>query len=314
MIRSYWRPKDRIIEGDLSALKSKKIVWVDCYNPTDDELKQISELTKVTVTDLKEHLVDYERPNTFEFDTHSLIVFGAPVLDHNAFKVTSFAIFLFNNKNIVTVRTEQMAGLEKFSNKLLEKNPKYFDFHTKVVRSMIESVVDDYFAFLDVFQEEADTVEEAVFTSPHASSIQRVFKLKKQMLFFHKSLLANREVITAIEKAYVTKLSRKELYDFRDIYNDIVQLIDTEETLRDILTGVIDIYLSSVSNTTNQVIKKLTVVASYIMIPTLIASIYGMNFKYLPEVFWKWGYPFALCLMFFSIMVLYFYFKKVKWL
>jgi magnesium transporter len=313
MIKSYWKPKDRIIEGGVSALKSKKVVWVDCFNPTEDELKQISELTKVTVTDMKEHLVDYERPNTFEFDNHSLIVFGAPVLDHNAFKVTSLAIFLFNNKNIVTIRTEDIAGLEKFRNKLLEKNPKYFDFHTKVVRSMIESVVDDYFAYLDTFQEEADTVEEAVFTSPHLSSIQRVFKLKKQMLFFHKSLLANREVITAIEKAYVTKLSRNELYDFRDIYNDLVQLIDTEETLRDILTGVIDIYLSSVSNTTNQVIKKLTVVASYIMIPTLIASIYGMNFHFMPEIPWKYGYAFALGMMLLSVVILYIYFKKVKW-
>jgi magnesium transporter len=314
MIRAYWRPKDKIVESDMSALKSKKVVWVDCYNPTDEEMKQISDITKVTVTDLKEHLVDYERPNTFEFDTHSLIVFGAPVLDHDMFRVTSFAIFLFNNKNIVTIRTEEMAGLEKFRQKLLEKNPKYFEFHTKVVRSMIESVVDDYFNFLDVFQESADDIEEAVFTSPHSSSIQRVFKLKKQMLVFHKSLLANREVITAIEKAYVTKLSRKELYDFRDIYNDLVQLIDTEETLRDILTGVIDIYLSSVSNTTNQVIKKLTVVAAYIMIPTLIASIYGMNFKYLPEIYWKWGYPFALGLMLFSIIGMYAYFKRVKWL
>ncbi|MBU2561592.1 MAG: magnesium/cobalt transporter CorA [Nanoarchaeota archaeon] len=314
MITAYWRPKNKIVQADLSALKSKRVVWVDCVNPTDAELEKISSHTNIAVADFKDHLIAYERPNTFEFDTYSLIVFGVPVIHEKSIKRTSFAIFLFKNKNIVTLRTEEIGGLSRFSKELLEKNPKYFDSHTKFVRVMLEKIVDDYFNLLETYQDTADRIESTIFHNPQGKAIEDVFKLKKSLLLFHKSLLANREVITAIEKEYVTKLSRKELYEFRDIYNDLVQLIDVEETLRDILTGVIDIYMTSISNSLNQTIKRLTVVAAYVMIPTLIASIYGMNFRFMPEVPWKWGYPFSLCMMVISIVVMYLYFKKTNML
>ncbi|MBW2971698.1 magnesium/cobalt transporter CorA [Candidatus Woesearchaeota archaeon] len=314
MIKTYWRPNSKIVESDLKALKSKRVVWVDCFNPTDKELETISTHTKVSVSDFKEHLISYERPNTFEFDNYSLIVFGVPVIHDKIVKRTSFAIFLFNNKNIITLRTEEISGITSFGKDLIEKNPKYFDSHTKVVRVMLEKIVNDYFDMLDNFQETADKIETSIFHKPQERAIEEVFRLKKSLLLFHKSLLANREVITAIEKEYVSKLSRKELYEFRDIYNDLVQLVDAEETLRDILTGVIDIYMTSISNNLNNIIKKLTVVASYVLIPTLIASIYGMNFRFMPEIPWKWGYPFSLGLMILSIVAVYYYFRRAKML
>ncbi|MBN1544909.1 magnesium/cobalt transporter CorA [Candidatus Woesearchaeota archaeon] len=314
MITAYWRPKNKIVQTDIKALKSKRVVWVDCVNPTDAELEKISAYTHVSVADFKDHTIDYERPNTFEFDTYSLIVFGVPVMNERYIKRASFAIFLFKNKNIVTLHREEIGGLSRFSNELLEKNPRYFDFHTKVIRVMLETIVDDYFNLLDAYQDTADRIESTIFHKPQGRAIEDVFKLKKSLLLFHKSLLANREVITAIEKEYVVKLSRKELYEFRDIYNDLVQLIDAEETLRDILTGVIDIYMTSISNNLNQTIKRLTVVASYVMIPTLIASIYGMNFRFMPEIHWKWGYPFSLGMMIISIAGMYYYFKKTNML
>lgn len=314
MLNVYAKEKNKVVKTELKILKSKTVAWVDCYKPTKDELEQLSTITKVPVTEFKQHITKYERPNTFEFESYSLIVFGVPYVENKNIKITSIAIFLFNNRNIVTIRSEEIDGITNFMHDLIEKNPKYFDSHTKTVRVLLEKILNDYFIFLDMFQDIAERIEGIVFHNTQSKSIEEVFRLKKTMLFFHKALLANREVILAIEKEYVSKLSRKEIHEFRDLYNDLVQLIDEEETLRDILTGVTNIYMSSVSNNLNQAMKKLTVVASYVLIPTLIASIYGMNFKVMPEIPWVWGYPFSIGLMILSILAMYLYFKHSKWL
>jgi magnesium transporter len=177
---------------------------------------------------------------------------------------------------------------------------------------MIERIMLDYFRYFDAFQEQADEIEKRFFQKKTKRIIEDIFNLRKSLMRFHKTLIANREVMNAIERAYLTKLSKEEIYDFRDIYNDIVQLVDTEETMRDTLNSIVDIYMSSSSNTVNRTIKKLTVVASYVLIPTLIASIYGMNFKHFPELDWWFGYPFALGLMVLSIILVYHYFKRER--
>jgi magnesium transporter len=310
MITAYWRPKGKVVQGKIEALRSKKTVWLDCYNPTKAELENISKFTGVPVTEFKEHILDYERPATIEEEKYSLIVFGAPTLKKNGGEATSLAIFLCKNQNIITIRTDDLESIQKFKTDLLEKNPKYFDSSTRTVQALMEKIIDTYYEHLDLFQEAADRIEAIVFKNPQKKAIEEVFKIRKSILFFHKALIANREVLLSIEKQHLSRLTKKDLPAFRDMYNDIVQLVDTADTMRNILTGILDIYTSSVSNQMNQVIKKLTVIASYVLIPTLIASIYGMNFKYMPEIPWKWGYPFSLGLMIVSILMIYFYFKK----
>jgi magnesium transporter len=314
MLSLYWRPKGQIVEGKLEALRSKKAVWVDCFNPTKAELDILSKSTGIDLVDFKERIVDYERPTTIEDEKHSLIIFGAPFLTKDGAETTSFAIFLCKNQNIISIRTKELEGIDKFKKELSEKNPKYFDSNTRTVQVLMERVVDTYFEHLDLFQEAADKIEAIVFQNPQKKSVEEIFKIRKSLLFFHKSLIANREVVLSIEKQHLSRITKKDLPEFRELYNDVVQLIDTVDNLRNILTGVLDIYTSSMSNQMNQVIKKLTVVASYVLIPTLIASIYGMNFRYMPEIPWKWGYPFSLGLMVASILLIYYYFKRSKML
>ena len=312
MITVYWKLKGAFVQGKIDALKSKKTVWVDCHNPTNKELEDLSKLTGVPVPDFKEHILSYERPTAIDEEKYSLVVFGAPVMHKDRATATSFAIFLCKNQNIVTIRTDEIEGLEKFKKDILEKNSKRFDSTTKMVEVILERIVDTYFEYLDDFHERADRIEAAVFKNPQRRYIEDLFKIRKSVLFFHKALIANREVLLAIEKQHISRLAKKKLDEFKDIRDDVMQLIDTEDMLRTILTSILDIYTSSLSNQLNQAMKKLTVVASYVLIPTLIASIYGMNFRYMPEIPWKWGYPFSLGLMIISILVIYFYFKKSK--
>ncbi len=314
MITVYWRPQGTVVKGNIESLRSKKTVWVDCLNPTKQELEEISKLTHVPVPEFQDRVVDYERPTTSEEEKYSLIVFGAPVLNKGVGEGTSLAIFLCNNQNLVTIRTEEIEGMTKFKEDVLAKNPKHIDSSTKMVQFMLARIIDTYFEHLELFQESADKIESTVFENPQKKAIHETFKIRKAMLIFHKTLVANREVISSIEKHQLSRLDKKDIDGFRDMREDVLQLMDTADTLRNVLTVILEIYTSSMSNQMNQVIKKLTVVASYVLIPTLIASIYGMNFRFMPEIPWKWGYPFSLALMIASILLVYYYFRKSKML
>ena len=138
--------------------------------------------------------------------------------------------------------------------------------------------------------------------------------IKKVLIYFHRSLIANREVIAGIEKEYLNEIKKKELKRFRELYNDVIQLIDMSETYREILTGSLDMYLSTISNNMNLSMKRLTVYATFILLPTLISGLYGMNFRYMPELYWPWGYWYALGLMALSVILLFIFFKKKKWI
>ncbi|GAF98229.1 unnamed protein product, partial [marine sediment metagenome] len=184
---------------------------------------------------------------------------------------------------------------------------------------LLDEVLDAYFFVLDKLEEKIDLIEDHVIEKPDKISVRNIFSVKKTLIYFHKALTANREVISSIEKEYVADIDKKNIKRFRALYNDVTQLIDTEGTYRDILTGTLDVYLSSVSNNLNKVMKTLTIGASFILIPTLIASIYGMNFANnsqfnMPELYWQYGYFFALGVMVLSITITYIFFKKKGWL
>ena len=164
-----------------------------------------------------------------------------------------------------------------------------------------------------------DVIEDKVIEKPDKTTVKSIFTIKKTLIYFHKALTANREVISAIEKEYVANIDKKNIKRFRALYNDVTQLIDTEGTYRDILTGTLDVYLSSVSNNLGQVMKTLTVISAFVLIPTLISGIYGMNFNNasqynMPELYWQYGYFFALGLMLISMIVAYVFFRKKGWL
>jgi len=172
---------------------------------------------------------------------------------------------------------------------------------------------------MDELDEKIDVIEDRVVGKPDKITVENIFSVKKTLIYFHRALTANREVISSIEKEYVADIDKKNIKRFRALYNDVTQLIDTEGTYRDILTGTLDIYLSSVSNNLGQIMKTLTVISAFVLIPTLISGVYGMNFtrnsQYnMPELYWQYGYFFALGLMLFSIISMYIFFRRKGWL
>jgi len=317
MIKVHKYTKGAIKEGSLSDLKTKQtIVWADCFNPSPKELKDISSYTGILLEDLKETVDEEERPKVMDLENYSLIIFRAPLFKKDGILTTPISIFLSKNKNnIITIRLKDIKSVERIKD-LMEKNKiKFFEKGiSSFVYKLLDEILNTYFHVLDIVDENIDKIEERVFEKPDRVTVEHIFETKKTLIYFHKALTANREVITAIEKEYVAHIQKKDIKKFRTLYNDVVQLIDEEGTYRDVLTGTLDIYLSSVSNNLNIVMKKLTAMASFVLIPTLISGIYGMNFQRMPELYWTYGYYFALALMVVSVTAMYIYFKRKEWI
>lgn len=180
--------------------------------------------------------------------------------------------------------------------------------------SLLDAIVDNYFIILEKIGEQIEFIEERLITNPASETLNIIHKLKRDMLFLRKSVWPLREVISGMERGEFSLIKGTTKIYVRDIYDHNIQIIDTIETLREMLSGMLDIYLTSISNRLNAVMKVLTIIATIFMPLTFLAGIYGMNFKYMPELEWKWGYFLILFVMFGIGISMLFYFKKKKWL
>ena len=180
--------------------------------------------------------------------------------------------------------------------------------------AVIDSVVDHYFSVLERLGDRVDALEEEVVTEPDPETLRGVYALRRDLLFVRRSVWPAREVLSSLLREEGT-FWRPETRPFlRDVYDHTVQVIDTAETFRDVTGGLLDTYLSSVSNRMNEVMKVLTIMATIFIPLTFIAGIYGMNFERMPELGWRWGYPTALALMAVVAAGMLVYFRRKDWL
>jgi len=180
--------------------------------------------------------------------------------------------------------------------------------------ALIDTIVDSYFIILEKLGEKIESIEEELVTNPTPETLQAIHHLKREMIFLRKSVWPLREVVNRLERGESTLIHESTGIYLRDVYDHTIQVIDAIETSRDMLSGMLDIYLSSVSNRMNQIMKVLTIIASIFIPLTFIAGIYGMNFEFMPELAWPWGYPLVLLVMVVIGISMLIYFRRKKWL
>jgi len=180
--------------------------------------------------------------------------------------------------------------------------------------SLLDSVVDNYFIVLEKLGERIEFLEEELVANPTTETLHAIHALKRDMIFLRKSVWPLREIISGLERGESALIQESTVIYFRDVYDHTIQVIDTVETFRDMVSGMLDIYLSSVSNRMNEVMKVLTVITTIFIPLTLIAGIYGMNFRYMPELGWRWGYPMVWLVMLAMAGLMLVYFRRKRWL
>jgi magnesium transporter len=180
--------------------------------------------------------------------------------------------------------------------------------------ALIDAAVDNYFGILETMGEKLEELDEAVLAEPTQETAEDLQRTKREMLLLRKSIWPLREVISALQRGESPLVHDTTQIYFRDTYDHTIQVIETLETMRDMLSGMLDIYLSSVSNRMNEIMKTITIIATIFIPVTFIAGLYGMNFEHMPELQWRYGYFFVLAIMASTVGGMVLYLKRRKWL
>ncbi len=183
-----------------------------------------------------------------------------------------------------------------------------------LIYALIDAVVDQYFAVLEMLGERIESLQERVMADPKPETLQNIHALKRQLLFVRRAVWPLREAINNLSRSECPFLHEPTKLFFRDVYDHVVQIVDTIETLREMVSASLDIYLSSVSYRLNAVMRVLTVITTIFMPLSFIAGIYGMNFEHMPELKWAWGYPMALGIMGVVAAIMLIGFRLKNWL
>jgi magnesium transporter len=266
---------------------------------------------------LMEDIVNTEhRPKMEDFGDYIFIVLRMLSFDREKKTVSSEQVSLILGKKFVISFQEREGDVFEPVRERIRKDGKTIRKHGAdyLAYSLIDAIVDNYFTILEEVGEHLEEIEEELVKKPNAHTLKKIHVLKREMIFLRKAVWPLREVISGMDRSE-SPLIRKDTHTYlKDIYDHAVQVIETIETFREMLSGMLDIYLSSVSNRMNEIMKVLTIIATIFIPLTFITGLYGMNFRYMPEIDWAHGYPAALGLMLIVALTMVLYFRKKKWL
>ena len=310
--------KIQSIDEILDYKDSDTVTWVIIEGLTNVELvERVGTMFGIHQLVLEDILNTHQRPKFEEYDDHLYIVLKCLMSEDEQFSVSGEQISLIVLNNFVLVFKEKKDDLFQPVLKRIRTSKGRFrnlgsDYLTYVI---LDTIVDQNFILIDSLDDAITSLEDGLLTSePTQETLNTIQKLKREMITIRRHVSPIRELMSEIIRSESELVNEKTLIYLRDVYDHAIRVVESIESYRDILSGLLDIYISSVSNKMNEVMKVLTVFASIFIPLTFLAGIYGMNFEYMPELKWKWAYP-SLWVVFITIpIVLLIYFKRKKWL
>lgn len=265
---------------------------------------------------LEDILNTHQRAKLEEHDGYLYIVLKCLSLGDEEFAVNHEQVSILMLKNIIFTFKEKKDELfAPLKTRLSNAKGRHRSLNTDYLAyTILDTIVDQNFILLESLDEVVDPLEDELLTKPSSETLARIQRLKRELIHIRRSASPLRELLSGILRSDSPLIHKKTHIYFRDVHDHTLRINESIDVYRDILTGLLDIYISSVSNKMNEVMKVLTVFASIFIPLTFIAGIYGMNFEYMPELKWKWAYP-VLWLVFVSISIgLLVYFRRKKWL
>lgn len=180
--------------------------------------------------------------------------------------------------------------------------------------SLLDAIIDKYFLIIERIGEKIELIESEIIKKSFQKHLHEIHKTKQEVIFLRKSIWPLREVISSLERDDSLVFKETTRLYFRDLFDHTIHIVDNLESLREMLSAITEIYLSNLSNKLNETIRVLTIISTLFIPPTFVVGIYGMNFKYQPELEWKWGYPAVMIFIILVSLSMFFYFKKKRWI
>lgn len=313
----YKEFKSDKIEDCFPFKDSQTVTWINIIGlHKTDVVESIGMHYGIHPLILEDILNVHQRPKIEYFDDYIFVVVKMLFYNENSLCIESEQVSIILGRNYVITFQERIGDVfdivrERIRNNkgIIKKNKADY-----LLYSLIDVIVDNYFIILEKIGDKVEDLEDGIILSPSPETAKLIHRLKRDLIELRKSVWPLREILTALSKGESSLIHKKTIAYFRDVYDHTIQVIDTVETFRDMASGLLDIYLSSISNRMNEVMKVLTIIATIFIPLTFIAGIYGMNFKYMPELEREWGYPAILIVMLIIGIGMVLFFRKRKWL
>jgi magnesium transporter len=301
--------------ADISDLieRPDKFVWVDLTSPNEADIAMLREEFDFHPLAIEDAIRHHERPKVEAFGGYYFLIFYALHWDTDANTPTSAAISLFIGPNyLVSVHAHPVGAIDETIARWQKSNDTVGRGGGALLYHLLDALVDDYFPVIDRLAERVEGIEEQIFERFQQSALQEVFALKRDLLSIRRIAAPERDVLNVLIRREVPIFEQGTIQYLQDVYDHIIRITDSIDTYRDLLSSALDAFLSIQSNQLNQIVKVLTLASIILMSCSLVAGIYGMNFDFIPELHWAFGYPFALGLMVLISVVLIVYFRVRK--
>lgn len=296
--------------------------WVDEKDIEQTELKTLRDRFGIHRLSIEDILDEQARAKTEEYDTHTFVLMKTTELSQRAeveFKkeVRTHPVGFFIGEDwLVTISPSEIdSDTAKWVNRAEQLAERGTDF---LAYRLIDDIVDDYFVVLDEIETSIEIVEERILSDPDPNLLEDLNDVRRDLLAFRKVAWPAREAISQLSRGDIPQVAEENEKYFRDVYNHLVQVVDLIETYRDLTGGSRDIYLNAVSQSTNDVMKTLTVVATIFIPLTFVVGVYGMNFSEtpfaMPELYWTYGYPAVMTGMTLLAGIMLIHFRRQNWI
>jgi magnesium transporter len=321
----------RIMDYDVGQIREKEVEEIEeCFpfkeEPTVtwiniDGLHDVGLIEKIGRHFDVHHLILEDivhcgtRPKIEEFDTFTFIVFKMLDYDEETDGIVDEQFSIILGQNFVlsfqeregTVFNPLRERIRNAKNRIRRKGAEYLTY------ALIDTVVDNYFLILETLGDKIDELDEELLTSMAQETFQAINRMKRKLITLRRAVNPLKELINTVQKEEFDLINERNVIFFKDIHDHAVQIQETIDTFRELTSGLHDIFLNNVNNRTNEIMKTLTITATIFIPLTFVAGIYGMNFKYIPELEWRWGYFGFWGLIIGIVGIMFCYFKRKNW-
>lgn len=309
---------------NVTAQKNKDfITWINISGLNDvNIISQIGKFYGLHPLIIEDILNTEQRPKLDVFENYLFIILRIHSYDEKTNTLNSDQISLILGHDfVITIQEKPSTVFNPIKDRL--QNPqslirkKASDY---LAHALLDASVDTYYQILETLGDVIEKVEEQTIANPTTEIVKQIHALKRNMIFLRKSVWPLREIISGLYHKVSSLIKDSTMLYLKDVYDHTVQVIDTVETYRDLLSGMMDIYVSSVNNKLNEVMKVLTIFATIFIPLTFVCSLYGMNFDTtasafnMPELHWRYGYIFVLSIMLAMVIAMLAFFKRKKWM
>lgn len=321
-MRSMLIARNGSVEGsdDFAAIDRELAVpgtqlWLDLESPAEADIAILRDEFRFHPLAIEDATRASERPKVDLYSNYYSLAFYATRLTGETGELELIPFHLFVGANyLVSIHDQPMAQVTESMRRWGLKDGPLPPKIGAAVHALLDAVVDEYFPLMDQIADRVDDLEDSLFTQYTPKSLETIFHLKKGLLHMRRVVAPERDVLNHLLRRELAVFSNEDVAYLQDVYDHLVRVTDSVDTYRDLLSNALDSFLSVQNNRLNEVVKVLTIGSIVLMSCSLIAGIYGMNFQYMPEIRWPFGYAWALGLMVAVGVSLILFFRWRKWL